>query len=179
MLPGPVTMFAGAHSSVPYANIATAWAPPTAYTSSTPSSAQAARIVGCGRPPAGSPGKAGFCGGDASAMDSTPASWAGTTFITTEDGYTERPPGAYRPTRSTGTHFSVTVPPGTTWVVCSLRRWLRCTIRARRMDSSRAARTAGSNCSRAALTACSGTRTCESSTPSNFRAYSISAAVPR
>ena len=80
MLPGPVTMLAGAHSSVPYANIATAWAPPTAYTSSTPSSAHAARIVGCGSPPNS------FCGGDASAMDSTPASWAGTTFITTEEG---------------------------------------------------------------------------------------------
>ncbi len=173
MLPGPVTMFTGRHSSVPYANIATATAPPAAYTSSTPSSAQAARMVGCGRP------SNSACGGEASAMDSTPASWAGTTFMTTEDGYTERPPGAYRPTRSTGTHFSVTVPPGTTWVVCSVRRWLRCTVRARRIDSSRAARTAGSSSSRAFFKASSGTRTCSRRTPSNFCAYSISAAVPR
>ena len=35
-------------SSKPYANAATAWAPPTAYTSSTPSRAHAARMVGCG-----------------------------------------------------------------------------------------------------------------------------------
>lgn len=80
MLPGPVTRFTGRQSSVPYANIATAWAPPAAYTSSTPSRAQAARIVGCGRPPNS------FWGGEATARPSTPASWAGTTFITTEDG---------------------------------------------------------------------------------------------
>ncbi len=80
MLPGPVTMFAGGQDSVPYANIATAVAPPAAYTSSTPSRAQAARIVGCGRP------SNSAWAGDASAIDSTPASWAGTTFITTEDG---------------------------------------------------------------------------------------------
>ncbi len=80
MLPGPVTRLTGAHSSVPSANIATAWAPPTAYTSSTPSSAQAARIAGCTRPPNA------FCGGEDTAMPRTPASCAGTTFITTEDG---------------------------------------------------------------------------------------------
>lgn len=120
-----------------------------------------------------------FCGGEASAIDSTPASCAGTTFMTTEEGYTERPPGAYRPTRSTGTHFSVTVPPGTTWVVCSLRRCSRWTIRARRIDSSSAARTAGSSSARAVLRASAGTLTCSSVTPSNFCAYSINAAVPR
>lgn len=37
-------------------------------------------MVGWGSPPLS------FCGGDATAMPSTPASWAGTTFITTEDG---------------------------------------------------------------------------------------------
>ena len=50
MLPGPVTRSTRRHGPAPYANIAIAWAPPTAYTSSMPSSAQAARIVGCGRP---------------------------------------------------------------------------------------------------------------------------------
>ena len=58
-----------------------------------------------------------------------------------------RPPGRRgrraRPAR-TGTQRSVTVPPGTTWVVTSARRWSRCTSRARRIDSSSAARTAGS-----------------------------------
>ncbi len=80
MLPGPVTMSAGGQDSVPYANIATAVAPPAAYTSSTPSRAQAARIVGCGSPPNSA------CAGEASAIDSTPASCAGTTFMTTDDG---------------------------------------------------------------------------------------------
>ncbi len=71
---------------------ATACAPPTAHTSSTPSSAPAAaRIVGCGRPPNAA------CGGDATTSDSTPAACAGTTFITTDDGYTALPPGTYRP----------------------------------------------------------------------------------
>ena len=54
--------------------------------------------------------------------DSTPAIWAGTTFITTLEGYTALPPGTYRPTRSTGTHRSVTVAPGASVVVVSVRR---------------------------------------------------------
>ena len=85
MLPGPVIMSTGANSppsvSVPpNASSATACAPPTAHTSSTPSSRAAARIVGCGSPP-----KSAW-GGLATTSDSTPAAWAGTTFITTLDG---------------------------------------------------------------------------------------------
>ncbi len=80
MLPGPVTMVAGGQDSVPCANIATAVAPPAAYTSSTPRRAQAARIVGCGSPP-----KPAWAG-EARAIDGTPASWAGTAFMITEDG---------------------------------------------------------------------------------------------
>src|SRR5690606_40337158 len=82
-----------------------AWAPPTAYTSSMPSSAHAARIVGCG-----SPSKS-FCGGEATAMDVTPAACAATTFMTTELGYTASPPGTYRPTRATGIHLWLTFAP--------------------------------------------------------------------
>ena len=67
--------------------MAIAWAPPTAYTSSTPSSAQAARIVGCGSPPWAA------CGDDVSAMEGTPATWAGTTFITTLETSGATPPG--------------------------------------------------------------------------------------
>src|SRR5258708_8042381 len=116
MLPGPVTMSTGTSpapsvSVPPYASSATACAPPTAQTSSTPSSAAAARIVGCGSPPKPA------CGGEQTTSDSTPAACAGTTFITTVDGYTASPPGAYRPTRSTGTQRSVTVPPSATVVV--------------------------------------------------------------
>ena len=55
-----------------------ACAPPTAWTSSTPSSAHAASTGGCGRPSS--------CGGEATAICGTPATWAGTTFISTEEG---------------------------------------------------------------------------------------------
>ena len=37
-------------------------------------------MVGCGRPPNS------FCAGENTAIDSTPATWAGTTFMTTLDG---------------------------------------------------------------------------------------------
>lgn len=47
---------------------------------STPSRAQAARMVGCGMPPNSA------CAGEASAIEPTPASCAGTTFMTTDDG---------------------------------------------------------------------------------------------
>ena len=62
------------------ANIAMACAPPAACTSVTPSSAQAASTAGAGRPPCAA------LGGDATAISPTPATWAGMTFITTDDG---------------------------------------------------------------------------------------------
>ena len=52
------------------------------------------------------------CGGEVTAIARTPATCAGTTFITTLEGYSARPPGTYSPTRRTGTHRWVTVPPG-------------------------------------------------------------------
>ena len=60
--------------------MASACAPPAACTSVTPSSAHAASTDGCGRPPLLA------CGGDATAIEATPAAWAGTMFITTEEG---------------------------------------------------------------------------------------------
>ncbi|CAB4546837.1 unannotated protein [freshwater metagenome] len=72
---------------IPYAKSAIACAPPIANTSVIPSSAHAANIVGCGKPPNS------FCGGEATAMLATPAICAGITFINTELGYTARPPG--------------------------------------------------------------------------------------
>src|SRR3954470_13989149 len=118
MFPGPVTVSTGSNSrpsvSVPpYASNATACAPPTPHTSSTPNSAHAASTVGCGRPPDS------FCGGEHTTSDSTPAVCAGTTFMTTLDGNTAGPRGTNTPPRRTGTQRSVTVPPGTTWVVVS------------------------------------------------------------
>ena len=60
--------------------MAIACAPPAACTSVMPSSAQAASTAGCGSPPCSRPG------GDATAISPTPATCAGITFITTEDG---------------------------------------------------------------------------------------------
>ena len=82
-----MTRSTGSTPATPYASIAIACAPPTAYTSSTPSRAQAARTVGSGSPAASGRG------GEASAIDRTPATWAGTTFITTLDGSGDSPPG--------------------------------------------------------------------------------------
>ena len=87
MLPGPVTRSTRRQGPAPYANMAIAWAPPTAYTSSMPSSAHAARIVGCGSPPWSR------CGDEVSAIEATPATWAGTTFITTLETSGAMPPG--------------------------------------------------------------------------------------
>src|SRR3954447_3392941 len=101
MLPGPVTRSTGSHSPAPWGNNAIALGPPTADTSptphqeagptedtsSTPSRAHAARMVGAGSPPCS------FCGELARAMDPTPATCAGTTFITTLETSGARPPG--------------------------------------------------------------------------------------
>ena len=43
--------------------------------------------MGCGSPPWS------FCGDDVSAIDSTPATWAGTTFMTTLETSGASPPG--------------------------------------------------------------------------------------
>ena len=80
-------MSTGSQEPAPYPNTAIACAPPTAYTSVIPSSAQAASTPGSGRPPWSR------CGGEATAMDSTPAIWAGTTFMTTLDSSGASPPG--------------------------------------------------------------------------------------
>ena len=34
-----------------------------------------------------------FCGGEQTIREATPAVWAGTTFMTTLEGYTASPPG--------------------------------------------------------------------------------------
>ena len=160
-------------SPAPWASSAIAWAPPAAITSVTPSSAQAARIVGCGRPPNS------FCGGEASTISCTPATCAGTTFITTELGSTARPPGTYRPTRRTGTQRWVTVPPGTTSTRSSGRRWAESTARTRAIASSRAVRIAGSRSARACSVAAAGTRRCSGRIPSKRSEARRTASAPR
>src|SRR3954451_15476194 len=150
-----------------------AWAPPTAYTSVTPSSAHAASTPGSGIPPWSR------CGGEATAIDSTPAICAGTTFMTTLDSNGASPPGTYRPTRRTGSQRSVTVPPGTTCVVTSVRRWSACTLRTRTMASSSAARSVGSHSARARSRAACGTAKSSRSTPSSRAVISRTAWAPR
>ena len=77
----------GRDVSVPYASAATAWAPPTAYTSSTPSSRAATRIA-----------SDGLRRHDGDAPHA--ATSAGTAVMTSEDGSGERPLGTQRPTES-------------------------------------------------------------------------------
>ena len=68
--------------AVPYASAATAWAPPIRKIRVTPDSAHAASTVSV------TP-----CGGTTAMISWTPATSAGTAFITTEDGYEALPPG--------------------------------------------------------------------------------------
>src|SRR4051794_24954003 len=166
-------MSTGSQAPAPYPTIAMAWAPPTAYTSVTASRAHAARTPGSGRPPLSR------CGGLVTAIDSTPAICAGTTFITTELSSGARPPGTYSPTRRTGTQRSVTRPPRTTSVVTSVRRWSACTRRTRAIASSSAARTAGSMPASASSSADGGTARSGTSTPSRRAVISRTAWAPR
>src|SRR5690606_1675805 len=89
-LPGPVTTSTGSRpiDGTPCAKAAIAPAPPIAYTSVTPHSAAAQSTAGCGRP------SLSLCAGDASARLGTPAVWAATAFMMTEDGYAALRPGA-------------------------------------------------------------------------------------
>ena len=77
-LPGPTSTSTGRIVSVPSAIAATAWAPPMAYTSSTPARLQAASTACAGRPSGP--------GGEQTAISLTPATCAGTSAITALDG---------------------------------------------------------------------------------------------
>ena len=65
-------------TAVPKAMAATAWAPPTGYTSLRPSSAQAAATPSAAPPP----GR----GGEQTTMRPTPATSAGMAVMSTDDG---------------------------------------------------------------------------------------------
>ncbi len=77
-LPGPTITSTGRIVAVPYVIAAIACAPPTRYTSSTPSSSAAAR-VGAAISPSGP-------GGAHRTTSCTPATWAGITVMRTVDG---------------------------------------------------------------------------------------------
>ena len=104
-LPGPTTASTAAIVSVPYASAATAWAPPTAYTSSTPSSRATTRIASDGL-------------GVTTAMRRTPATSAGTAVITSEDGSGKRPLGTHSPTESSGSQRRSETIPGAASTAC-------------------------------------------------------------
>src|SRR6185369_3279491 len=93
LLPGPVILSTRGTVSVPNASAAIACAPPTAYTSLMFSSINAAATAGFSE---------NVRGGVVTTIRSTPATCAGTTFITTDEGYAAVPPGTYKPTRSRG-----------------------------------------------------------------------------
>src|SRR4051812_33081707 len=99
--------------------------------------------------------------------------------MTTLDSSGASPPGTYSPTRRTGTQRSVTVPPGTTCVVTSVRRWSACTFRTREIDSSSAARSVGSHSARARSSSARGTAKSSRSTPSSRAVISRTAWAPR
>ena len=94
MFPGPTILSTRRMVSVPKARAAMAWAPPTRYASVTPAMRAATSTAGSS--------DLSRAGGDARTMSLTPATRAGTTVISTVDGYAARPPGTYTATRPSG-----------------------------------------------------------------------------
>src|SRR3990172_9351518 len=93
MFPGPTILSTLGIEEVPYAMAATACAPPTLNTASAPAISAATRTYGFTSPPGV---------GEQTITSFTPATFAGMTFIRTDDGYVAFPPGTYAPTRSRG-----------------------------------------------------------------------------
>src|SRR5436853_4029803 len=85
-LPGPTILSTRGTVAVPYANAATACAPPMRYTASTPAIAAAASTAGL---------KPSRPAGETMMTSRTPATRAGIAFIKTDDGYAACPPGTY------------------------------------------------------------------------------------
>ena len=86
-LPGPTIRSTGARpaSGRPYASAPIAWAPPATTKASTSSSPAAPSSTGWFRPSRSA--------GEATTIRSTPATRAGTTVMTSDDGYGAEPPG--------------------------------------------------------------------------------------
>ena len=93
-LPGPTILSTRGTVAVPNASAPTACAPPIRKIRVTPDRAQAASTVSV------TP-----LGGTTATISCTPATSAGTAFMTTDDGYEAFPPGTYNPTRSSGRHL--------------------------------------------------------------------------
>ena len=84
--PGPTTASTAGTDAVPNASAATAPAPPTAKSRSAPAMAHAASTAAGGSPSGP--------GGEHTTTSVTPAARAGTTPMSTDDGYAALPPGA-------------------------------------------------------------------------------------
>ena len=99
----------------------------------------------------------------------TPASFAGTAFISTDDGYAAVPPGMYSPTRSSGSTSWPRTTPSRGATVKPLRTWQR--WNASRLSRARAimAIVSGATASAAASHSSRGISTVSQSAPSNRR----------
>ena len=171
-LPGPTMRSTGAIVAVPYAMAATAWAPPTRYTSATPARRAASSTSGFSTPPGA---------GTHIATRPTPATRAGTAFISTEDGYAALPPGTYRPTASSAVQRMPRVSPAGSGTSRSCGICARWNASIRVAASSSAAASAGSTAAAAASISAADTRMVSGakSSRSSRAVSSISAASPR
>ena len=97
MLPGPTILSTFGMLSVPKASAAMACAPPTLNTRSAPASFAATNVDGLTLP--------SLSHGVVIMISSTPATFAGIMFISTEEGYTAFPPGTYTPAFAIGVTF--------------------------------------------------------------------------
>jgi hypothetical protein len=120
---------------VPQARAATAWAPPSSHTSSTPSRAAAPRIAGWPRPPG--PGR----GGQGDLAD--PGRLGGDDVHDHAGGVGAAAAGGVHPARRRGTNRWTSRTPGRSDQTRSAGRWAWWKARARSMASSRAARRSG------------------------------------
>ena len=156
---------------MPYARAAMAWAPPTAYISSTPATFAAASVYG-EMPPS-------FCGGVTITTRFTPATFAGMQSMSTVEGYWARPPGTYTPAAETGVTFTPKMVPSARDVNhdCSTSRSWNSRICAAAFF--KASMNAGSTAWIASSISLGSTRKSSTSTPSNFLQYSRRATSPR
>ena len=141
-LPGPTIRSTRGTLAVPYASAAIAPAPPSAKTRSAFASAAAASTTLAGRPEDRS-------GGEQTTTSPTPTTRAGTTPMNTLLGYAARPPGAYTPTRPSGSGRRPTMMPGSLSTSCAAGRKAACTRRIFSADRSIARRSDGSSASSA------------------------------
>ena len=132
-------------------------------------------MLGCGSP------SNSTCGGEATAIEATPATWAGTTFMITLEASGGEPAGHVQtdPVRPGSSAGSPTAPGASSTVVAVSPSSAALTRRRRSMATSKAARTSGSSCSTAAASSAAGTRNSSGTTWSNRSDQCRRALTPR